>query len=71
MIEKTLYGKHYDRVHALWERACLGYNCRAKWCRRHNVAWSAYGMFDPIARSLSQQCGKYYKLLQYLKDGGR
>ena len=27
MIEKTLYGQHYDRVHALWERACLGLKC--------------------------------------------
>ena len=70
MIEKTLYGKHYDRIHALWERAALGYNIRDRWCRRRKKQYPTYisRKQDPIAQSLYRQCEKYYNLLQYLKD---
>ena len=66
MIEKTLYRKHYDRVHDLWERACLGFNIRTRWCRRRHVIWHE----DAISKSLYNQCQRYYKLLGYLKEKG-
>ena len=66
MIEKTLYGKHYDRVYVLWERACIGFNARGRWCRRHHVNMHE----DAITNSLYDQCRRYYKLLGYLKEKG-
>ena len=69
MIEKTLYGQHYDRVHALWERACLGLKCRMRWRRRHmkGYIYLAQQRYDPIGISLHAECEKYHNLLEYLK----
>ena len=67
---KTLYGRHYDRIHALWERACLGYKCRMRWRRRHMKGYIALAQqkYDPIGGSLYAQCQRYFKLLEYLKE---
>ena len=67
MIEKTLYGQHHDRVHALWERACLGLKCRHKWHRRRG--WHTHGTHptDEVYNALYAQCYKYHNLLEYLK----
>ena len=67
MIEKTLYGKHYDRVHLLWERACLGLKIRERICRRR---LKKHFSKDPIYVSLDGQCTKYWNLMQYLKEKG-
>ena len=66
MIEKTLY----DRIHAKWKRACLGYKCRMRWRRRHMKGYIALAQekYDPIGVSLRNQCERYYKLLAYLRD---
>ena len=69
-MNQTNYGKHYDRVHALWECAALGYNIRGRWRRRHikEYIYLTQQKHDPIGVSLGAQCDKYYKLLIYLKD---
>ena len=70
MIEKTVYGKHYDRIHALWERAALGLNIRYRWCRRRKKDYPTFisREYDPIIQSLNSQCQRYCKLLEYLTN---
>ena len=70
MIEKTVMCTHFDRVHALWERAALGYKCRMRWRQRHmkGYIFLAQQGYDPISTSLFNQCQRYYKLLEYLKE---
>ena len=60
--------EHYNRVKRLWDRACLGYKCRMRWRRRHKKGYIylAQVRYDPIGESLSRQCDKYYRLLEYL-----
>ena len=66
-IEKMLDGKHYDRVHDLWERACLGLKIRERVCKRRLK--NNYHQ-DPIYISLYGQCKRYYNLLDYLRNKG-
>ena len=70
MKAKQTHHKHYERVLTLWERACLGYKCRCRWRRRHLKRYIhlAQSRYDPIGTSLYNQCEKYYKLLEYLRE---
>lgn len=64
MKKETLRKKHFDRVSALWDRVCLGYTVRSRWCRRRGIPTHS----DIICLSLYNQCRKYYDLLTYIKD---